>query len=212
MRLPWILTGTLVSWGLIIAPGLIAPSLIAPGLANSISNESPGESSGEPPGLNGSYIGMGVDPANADTSLRDMMRAGHPALWLVGEMLDDSDGDTEGTDRHFQGRIDLPNSRFSLRGTVYLGRDNDVIMPNVTYDMPIGGNANIYAGAGYAFVEQNGVPTPLGDRDGVMVTTGAEAAINRHIVIYGNVGIRPNFETGLESSPVRLQLGIGHRF
>lgn len=175
---------------------------IAPAVANSAGNA---------PGMEGSYVGVGVDPLEAEGDLREVMRSGHPALWLVNEVFEDGEGSPT-PDRQFQGRIDLPNSRLSVRGTVLMGEQNRVIMPSLSYDMPIGEDANIYAGAGYAFVNQDGVATPLGDRDGIVITTGAEASINRNIVIYGNVGIRPDRAIGSDDGQVRFQLGIGHRF
>jgi hypothetical protein len=119
-----------------------------------------------------------------------------------------ADGNNAGQ-RNFQTRIDVEDLPISLRGEVVLGDEIEAVMPGVTYDLPVGNDANIYAGAGYVIVRP-GAQTVLGDRDGVVFTTGVEASINQRVILYGNVRLHPT-NVG-EQDPIRLQFGLGHRF
>ena len=60
-------------------------------------------------------------------------------------------------------------------------------MPLVSYDVLITNNANVYVDAGYSSVEKNGLPTPLGNKDAVVLTTGVEAQVTRDILVYSDV-------------------------
>lgn len=111
----------------------------------------------------------------------------------------------------FQGRYDLPNSPLSVRGSVYVSDRAKAVMPAVTYDLPVANNTNIYAGAGLAIVDA-GVnrTTPLGNRTGVVITTGVETAVSQGVVLYGDAKFVPGKEP--KNAKLRYQLGVGYRF
>lgn len=174
-------------------------------------------------GLQGSYAGIPVD---VDAVLRNS-RAIVPtpenltqvvvnqALQSAGATRSNLTGVKTGAiGAQFQGRYDLPNSPLSVRGSVYLGDNARAVMPIVTYDIPVGNGTNVYAGAGVSVV--NGTrTTPLGDRTGMVMTTGVESEISKGLVLYGDAkwlsGNKGN-NRGAGNPPIRYQLGLGYRF
>ncbi|HIK42255.1 hypothetical protein [Thermoleptolyngbya sp. M55_K2018_002] len=181
--------------------GAIAPLLVAhtPAWAN-------------PRGFAGSYVGSVVNPSEFESSLQSVVLSGGSAAWLMEQAMNagrPAPGQTTAPDTQFHGRLDLPNSPISLRGTLVLNQDIEAVMPSITYDLPLGSAANVYAGAGFAIVRP-GAQTPLGDRDGVVITTGVEASVGRRVVVYGDVRYRPGPAAATEN--MQMQLGIGHRF
>ena len=181
--------------------GVIAPLLVAyaPAGAN-------------PRGFSGSYVGSVVNPSEFESSLQSVALSGSSAVWLMEQALNagrPAPGQAAAPDTQFHGRLDLPNSPISLRGTLILNQDIEAVMPSLTYDLPVGNAANVYAGAGFAIVRP-GAQTPLGDRDGVVITTGVEASVGRRVVVYGDLRYRPGPAAATEN--MQMQLGIGHRF
>ncbi|MGG6295909.1 hypothetical protein ACQ4M4_16085 [Leptolyngbya sp. AN02str] len=164
-------------------------------------------------GMEGSYLGVTLDGNNVDSGLRSLVRTNSAAGWLGDQLTPRSNAASSSSphanERQIQGRVDLQDSPVSIRGTVVIGNEVEAVLPTVTYDVPVGRAANVFAGAGYAIVRP-GEQTLLGDRNGLVITAGAETAINRNIVIYGDVRYRPVNTPGEE--PVRAQLGLGHRF
>ncbi|GAB4141967.1 MAG: hypothetical protein Fur0046_18210 [Cyanobacteria bacterium J069] len=166
----------------------------------------------DPSGFAGSYIGSTVSNSEFESSLQSVALSGSSAAWLMEQALNAgriAPGQTAAPDTQFQGRLDLPNSPISIRGTVVLNQDIEAVMPGLTYDVPVGNAANVYAGAGYAIVRP-GAQTPLGDRNGVVITTGVEASVGRRVVVYGDFRYRPGPAATTEN--MQMQLGIGHRF
>ncbi|MEO1209807.1 MAG: hypothetical protein AAFX78_09715 [Cyanobacteria bacterium J06638_20] len=164
-----------------------------------------------PSGLEGSYLGATVDGRNVEDGILTLLGIGSGREWVYEETLsedDAADGNDSGQ-RNFQTRVDVEDLPISLRGEVVLGDEIEAVMPGVTYDLPVGNDANIYAGAGYVIVRP-GAQTVLGDRDGVVLTTGVEASINRRVILYGNVRLHPTNVD--DQDPIRVQFGLGHRF
>jgi Outer membrane protein beta-barrel domain len=175
------------------------------------------------PGLEGSYVGVTVDVNQAGESLQELLESGDPTTWLLDQTLGPAAAATglsspstgsaaDLTSRQIQGRLDLPNSRISIRGTIDPREQSRAITPMFSYDFPVADNANIYAGAGYTFVEKQSEATTTGDRNGLVLNAGAEAAVGQQFVIYGNVRFSPNAQRVVDGNPVRVQVGIGHRF
>lgn len=164
-----------------------------------------------PRGLEGSYLGATIDGRNVEDGVLTLLGVSSSQDWVYDQAATDAADHSSGTtgQRHFQTRIDVEASPISLRGALVLGDEIEAVMPGVTYDLPIGNDANVYAGAGYAIVRP-GAQTVLGDRDGVVLTTGVEASINRRVILYGNVQVHPTNVDRQE--PVRFQFGLGHRF
>lgn len=175
------------------------------------------EPANSPQGMSGSYLGVTLDGDNLDDSLRTLVRTGNSAVWLVDQVISrprttstSSSGDAAGlAPTHLQGRIDLPNSQLSVRGTVVMGEQVESVTPVLSYDLPMGANTNVYAGAGYAIV-QPGQQTPVGDRDGVVLTTGVETSVSRQVIVYGDMRYQPNAAVG--NNAMQWHVGIGHRF
>lgn len=173
-------------------------------------------------GLQGSYLGIAVDGSAAHDTLPSFLRAFSQQSWILDEALrqaresnsklNPSPNQRDVVGNQFQGRFDLPNNSLSVRGTFFVNPDASAILPSLTYDLPIGKNTNIYAGAGYAFVKSSGAATPFGNQSGVVLTTGIEAAAGRNLVIYGDTKLNLNAPKAGEGSPVRFQFGAGFRF
>lgn len=174
-------------------------------------------------GLNGSYVGVPVDVNNLlnsnpsllptpDHLVNAAMNQALKSTGITPEFNPTSPTANSSVGAQFQGRYDLPASPLSVRGSVYLGDDAKAIMPIVTYDIPVGGSTNLYAGAGVSVVNTpTGKTTPLGTRTGVVVTTGLESEISKGIVLYGDAKwLSGNKSTG--TPPLRYQLGVGYRF
>jgi len=157
------------------------------------------------PGMEGSYVGVTLEGQALGDSARSLVRGTGSGGWLVDQVF----GRHPQAERQFQGRVDLPDFPLSVRGTMVVGEDIRAVMPSLSYDVPLGNRANVFAGAGYAIV-RDGEQTVVGDRDGLVLTAGAEAALNRSLVIYGDVRIRPDGAAQPEN--LRLQFGFGHRF
>jgi hypothetical protein len=116
------------------------------------------------------------------------------------------------TGGNIQGRLAIPKVPVSLRGAVLFGGDNAAIMPMLTYDQRISNNANVYVGAGYSFSDKDGKATPLGNRDAVVITAGAEAGIGKSVVVYGDAKWGLNAYQGSSADAVSFQAGLGYRF
>ncbi|MBE9102952.1 hypothetical protein [Vacuolonema iberomarrocanum] len=164
-----------------------------------------------PRGMEGSYLGATIDGRNVEDGVLTLLGVGSSQEWVYEQATPDEEADDAASSgqRHFQTRIDVQELPISLRGAVVLGDEIEAVMPGVTYDLPVGNDANVYAGAGYVIVRP-GAQTVLGDRDGVVFTTGVEASINQRVILYGNVRLHPT-NVG-EQDPIRFQFGLGHRF
>ncbi|NJO74518.1 MAG: porin family protein [Leptolyngbyaceae cyanobacterium RM1_406_9] len=147
--------------------------------------------SAQPAGMDGTYVGGGISAGVLDGG-------------------SDEDGATFGG--NIQGRFAIPNAPVSLRGAVLFSDDTSAIMPLISYDVPITNNANVYAGAGYSFVEQDGQATPLGNQDSVVLTTGVEAEVVRNVVLYGDAKLGLDAYQDSSNPALSFQLGAGYRF
>ena len=149
----------------------------------------PGQASAQVRGMNGSYIGAGVSAGVTDGG---------------------ADGSTVGG--NLQGRLDIPRVPLSARGAILFTDETSAIMPILSYDVGVAPNTNIYAGAGYSFVEEDGSMTPLGNQDSVVLTAGVESAVNRRLVLYGDAKLGLDAFEDSSDSAVSFQAGLGWRF
>jgi hypothetical protein len=122
------------------------------------------------------------------------------------------DGDAATFGGNFQGRFAVPNVPVSVRGAVLFGGENTAIMPMLSYDLPVSSTTNIYAGAGYSFVNQEGEPSPLGNKNAPVVTLGAETGVGQSIVIYGDAKLGVDAYKDSSADAFSLQAGVGYRF
>lgn len=152
---------------------------------------SAGEASARPTGTNASYLGAGISISATNN----------------GKTSDDA-----GFGGNIQGRVAIPNTPISARGAILFNDQTSAIMPIVSYDVPITNSANVYLGAGYSFVEEDGELSPLGSKDAVVLTTGVEAEVRRNIVLYGDAKLGIDAYEDSSGSAVSFQLGAAYRF
>ena len=152
---------------------------------------SAGEASAKPTGTNASYLGAGVS---------------------LSATNNEKTSDDAGFGGNLQGRFAIPNTPISARGAILFNGETSAIMPMISYDVPITNNANAYVGAGYSFVEEDGKLSPLGNKDAVVLTAGAEAEIRRNIVFYGDAKLGLDAYENSSEPAVSFQLGAAYRF
>lgn len=144
-----------------------------------------------PTGTRASYIGAGVS---------------------AGVTNGGQTGDAATFGGNIQGRYAIPNTPLSARGAILFSDETSAIMPMLSYDVPVTNKANIYLGAGYSFVEANGKPTPLGNKDAVVLTTGIEAEATRNIMLYSDVKLGIDAYENTSVPAASFQLGAAYRF
>lgn len=149
------------------------------------------EASAKPTGTNASYLGAGIS---------------------AGVTNGGQTGDAATFGGNIQGRLPIPNTPVSARGAILFSDETIAIMPMVSYDVPVTNNANVYLGAGYSFVGENGKPTPLGNKDAVVLTTGVEAEVSRNILVYSDAKLGINAYENSPASAVSFQVGAAYRF
>lgn len=113
---------------------------------------------------------------------------------------------------NIQGRFAIPNAPISARGAVLFGGDSTAIMPLVTYDVPVAPNTNLYLGGGYSFNTEEGNSSPLGNKDAVVLTAGAESEVGSNIVLYGDAKWGIDAYEDSNSDAVSIQAGAAYRF
>jgi len=144
-------------------------------------------------GTNANYLGGGISAG--------VTNGGQPG-----------DNDNAEFGGNIQGRFAIPNAPISARGAVLFGGDSTALMPIISYDIPVTNNANVYLGAGYSFVTDEGQPSPLGNRDAVVLTTGVESQVKDKIVLYGDVKWGINAYENSSADALSLQAGAAYRF
>jgi hypothetical protein len=110
------------------------------------------------------------------------------------------------------GRVKLGSTPFSARGNVLWNDQTTSIIPEVSVDVPIANRTNAFVTGGYSFVEKDGRPSPLGNRDSVVVGAGVESEVANNFLVYTNakVGLRAYQDS--PASAVTINGGIGYRF
>lgn len=144
-----------------------------------------------PTGTRGSYIGAGIS---------------------AGVTNGGQTGDAATFGGNIQGRYAIPNTPLSARGAILFSDETSAIMPMLSYDVPVTNRANVYLGAGYSFVEANGKPTPLGNKDAVVLTTGIEAEASRNIMLYSDVKLGIDAYENTSVPAASFQVGAAYRF
>jgi hypothetical protein len=85
-----------------------------------------------------------------------------------------------------QGRFTTRDIPVSLRGAALFNEKAAALVPEITYDLAVTDNANIYLGGGYSFVTEEDQLTALGNRNAPVVTLGGEMQVRDNVVIFGN--------------------------
>lgn len=149
------------------------------------------KASAQPTGTNANYIGGGI---------------------AAGVTNGGQTGDAATFGGNIQGRYVIPNTPVSARGAILFSDETSAIMPIISYDLPVTNNTNIYLGGGYSFVEQNGRPSPLGNKNSVVLTTGVETQVARNIVLYSDAKLGIRAYENSPASAVSFQAGAAYRF
>jgi outer membrane autotransporter protein len=159
---------------------------IAPALfaANSASAQT------APRGMEGSYLGGGA------------------SVGFSGDALD-NDANFGG---NVQGRLDIPQAPVSVRGAALITGDNVSLVPTVTADIGVARNTNLYLGAGYSFLTNEGSTSALGNQNAVVLTAGVETAVQRNIALYSDVKVAIDGVQGSDKTPVSVQVGAAYKF
>lgn len=150
-----------------------------------------GSASAQPVRFDGSYVGAGIG---------------------AGVTNGGRDNDAATFGGNIQGRFAVPNAPVSVRGSVLFNGDNSVIIPSLSYDIPVSKNTNVYAGAGYAFVQNDGRASQLGNKDSAVVSVGVESEVTRGVVVYSDAKYGINSYQGSNSNALSLQAGVGIKF
>mgnify|MGYP001798098700 CR=1 FL=1 len=111
-----------------------------------------------------------------------------------------------------QARYAIPETPISARAAVLFGGDATAIMPLLTYDAPIAENTNVYFGAGYSWITDEGDNTPLGNRNAAVITLGAESEISDSLILYGDAKWGIDAYENSSADAVSFQTGLGYRF
>ncbi len=150
-----------------------------------------GSASAEPVKFDGSYIGAGLSAGVTNGGQND------DAANLGGNV---------------QGRFAVPNTPVSVRGAVLFNGDNSAVIPTISYDLPINKTTNVYAGAGYSFVQNDGKASPIGNRDAAVLTAGVESQVAKGVVVYSDAKFGINAYENSPASALSLQAGVGIQF
>jgi hypothetical protein len=85
-------------------------------------------------------------------------------------------------------------------------------MPMLTIDTSIADNTNLYLGAGYSWITDEGDNTPLGNRNAAVITLGAESEVSDRVIVYGDAKWGIDAYENSSADAVSLQGGVGYRF
>jgi hypothetical protein len=142
-------------------------------------------------GTDASYVGVGIAPG----------------LTNGGQ-----NGDAATFGGQIVGRAKMGTLPLSVRGQIDFSDQTSAITPHLTADIPVARNTNVYVGAGYRFVEKDGRPTPVGNKDGVAVVAGVESEVAKNFLVYSNATVGINAYKNSSASSVSTGFGVGYRF
>lgn len=122
-------------------------------------------------------------------------------------------GQEPGFGGNITGRVAVPNSPVSARGQVVYNDRSSAIIPQVTLDVPVARNTNLFVGGGASFVQgQPNSSTAVGDQNAAVVTAGVETKVGDNIVIYGNTLLGINGFKGSSTPAASVHVGGGFNF
>ncbi|GAX36446.1 hypothetical protein [Nodularia sp. NIES-3585] len=169
-----------------VAISALSSFVVAPLIINA------GQASAQPKrGTDASYVGAGI---------------------AAGVTNGGQNNDAANFGGNLTGRVKLGNTPLSARGNVLWNDETTAIIPELSVDVPIANRTNAFVTGGYSFVEQNGLPTPLGNRDSVVVGAGVESEVARNFIVYSNAKVGLRAYQNSPASAVSINGGIGYRF
>jgi hypothetical protein len=105
------------------------------------------------------------------------------------------------------GRISFPDTKISLRGSLYSDCSGDacaaLFIPTVTYDIPIASKTNLYLGGGIATAAVSDGNNTFSGSAGVL-QAGLETGIGKKITFYG--------DGTFNDAGSLWKFGLGYRF
>lgn len=110
------------------------------------------------------------------------------------------------------GRVKLGNTPFSARGNVIWNDKTSAVIPEVSLDVPIANRTNAFVTGGYSFLDKDGSPSPIGNRDAVVVGAGVESEVAKNFLIYTNAKVGLRAYQNSPASAVTINGGLGYRF
>lgn len=114
--------------------------------------------------------------------------------------------------RNLTGRVKLGNTPFSARGNAFWSNNTSAIIPELSVDVPIANRTNAYLTGGYSFVEKDGSPTRIGNRDSVVIGAGVESEVANNFLLYTNAKVGLSAYQNNDASAVSINGGIGYSF
>jgi hypothetical protein len=150
-----------------------------------------GSASAQPVRFDGSYVGAGVS---------------------AGVTNGGRDNDAAVFGGNVQGRFAVPNAPVSVRGTVLFTGNNSAVIPSLTYDLPVNQKTNLYAGAGYSFVQHDDRSSQIGNKDAAVITAGVESQVAKGVVVYSDAKYGINAYQGSGAGALSVQAGVGIQF
>ncbi|MEA5514911.1 hypothetical protein [Nodularia sp. UHCC 0506] len=169
-----------------VAISALSSFVVAPLIMNA------GQASAQPKrGTDASYVGAG---------------------FAAGVTNGGQNGDAANFGGNLTGRVKLGNTPLSARGNVLWNDENTAIIPEVSVDVPIANRTNAFITGGYSFVQDNGLPTPLGNKDAVVLGAGVESEVAKNLLVYTNAKVGINAYENSSASAVSINGGLGFRF
>ena len=110
------------------------------------------------------------------------------------------------------GRVKIENTPFSARGNVLWSDKTSAIIPELSVDVPIANKTNAYLTGGYSFVEKDGLPTSIGNKDSVVVGAGVESEVANNFLVYTNAKVGIGAYQNSDTPAVSINGGLGYRF
>ncbi|MEH2394200.1 MAG: hypothetical protein V7K21_21885 [Nostoc sp.] len=110
------------------------------------------------------------------------------------------------------GGVKLGNTPFSARGNVLWSNKTSAIIPELSVDVPIANRTNAYLTGGYSFVEKDGSPTPINNRDSVVIGGGVDEKVANNFLVYTNAKVGLGAYQNSDASAVSINGDIGYSF
>ncbi|MEA5598131.1 hypothetical protein [Rivularia sp. UHCC 0363] len=152
---------------------------------------SAGKASAQPKGFDGNYVGAGIGGQVTNGGQQN---------------------DAANLGGNIQGRVKIKNTPISARTKVLWNNDTTAINPEISADLGIAKNTNVYGAVGYSFVEKNGQSSPLGNKDSVTASIGVESQVKKGIVVYSNATVSLDGFDNTSAIPVNVGGGVGFNF
>ena len=169
-----------------VAISALSSLVVAPLIINA------GQASAQPKmGTDASYVGVGI----------------------TGGLTDGGDPNNSANfGGNITGRLKLGNTPVSARGNVIWNNETTAIIPELSLDVAIANGTNAFFTGGYSFIEKNGLPTPLGNKDSVVVGAGIESEVAKNFLVYTNAKFGIRAYENSNGSAVSVNGGVGYRF